>query len=324
MKIKRNDINIIKPENQLSLFGYDDYFGSWIRLFNNQKLPNCILLSGPKGLGKATFVYHFVNFILSSGENNEYSINKHVINKNNFSYNQIISNTHPNLFTITNDKFSEQIKIEKVRNLLKFLSKSTLSKNIKIVLIDNFEKFNLNSINALLKSIEEPSNNTFFFIIHDNSYKITETIKSRCMEFKINFSESQKKHIFEKIIELYDDECKSFNVGNSLYFDTPGNLMKKILFLNQSKTQIEQNSLTCIYFFLDHYLNEKNPLSLSFASFFIEKFYYELCLNNTTNLNIHFMNYSKILRLISDMRNFNLFEKNTLISIKDILHNEAR
>ena len=93
MKIKENNINIIKPENQLSLFGYDDYFDSWIRLFNNKKLPNCILLSGPKGLGKATFVYHFVNFILSSDESNEYLINKHMINKNNFSYNQIISNT---------------------------------------------------------------------------------------------------------------------------------------------------------------------------------------------------------------------------------------
>jgi len=324
MKTKKNDINIINPENQLSLFGYDDYFDLWTRLLNNQKLPNCILLSGPKGLGKATFAYHFINFILSKGESNEYSIKKHEIDKNNFSYNQIISNTHTNLFTIGNDIFNEQIKIEKVRNLLKFLSKSTLSKDIKIVLIDNFEKFNLNSINALLKAIEEPSDNTFFFIIHDNSHKITKTIKSRCMEFKINFSESQKRDIFESIIERYSNECKSINVGNNLYFDTPGNLIKKFLFLNQSKTQIKEDSLNYTYFFLDHFLNEKNPLSLSFASFFIEKFYYELCLNNTTNLNIYFNNYSKILRLITDMKNFNLFEKNTLISIKDILRHETR
>ena len=69
---------------------------------------------------------------------------------------------------------------------------------------------------------------------------------------------------------------------------------------------------------------EKDPLLLSFASFFIEKFYCELCSNNTTNLNTHFQNYSKILRQISNMKIFNLFEKNTLISIKDILRHEAR
>ena len=61
MQTKKTDINVIKPENQLSLFGYDDYFDLWIRLLNTQKFPNCILLTGPKGLGKATFAYHFVN-----------------------------------------------------------------------------------------------------------------------------------------------------------------------------------------------------------------------------------------------------------------------
>ena len=50
MKTKKTDINVIKPENQLSIFGYDDYFDLWIRLLNNKKFPNCILLTGPKGL----------------------------------------------------------------------------------------------------------------------------------------------------------------------------------------------------------------------------------------------------------------------------------
>ena len=193
-----------------------------------------------------------------------------------------------------------------------------------MILIDNFEKFNLNSINALLKAIEEPSYNTFFFIIHDNSYKVYETIKSRSIEFKINFSETQKKDIFDQITQPHKEECKSIDVGNNLYFDTPGNLLKKCLFLGKSKTSINENTLNCSYFFLDHYMYEKNPLLLSFASFYIEKFYCELCLNNITYLNTYFRNYSEILRQINDMKNFNLSEKNTLISIKDILQNETR
>ena len=61
---------------------------------------------------------------------------------------------------------------------------------------------------------------------------------------------------------------------------------KKCLFLNKSKTKIKENSLNYTYFFLDQYLYEKNPLTLTFASFFIEKFYTELCFNNVTNLSI--------------------------------------
>ena len=164
MRTKETDISFTEPANQLSLFGYDRYFDLWTRLLKNNRLPNCILLTGPKGSGKATFAYHFINSILSRGENHEYSINNFKIDENNFSYKRIISNTHPNFFIIDKDEYSEQIKIDQVRNLLKFLSKSTFLRDLKMILIDNFEKFNLNSINALLKAIEEPTHNTFFFI----------------------------------------------------------------------------------------------------------------------------------------------------------------
>ena len=39
-------------------------------------------------------------------------------------------------------------------------------------MIDNAENLNLNSSNALLKTIEEPKNNTFFFIIYNSASKI--------------------------------------------------------------------------------------------------------------------------------------------------------
>ena len=110
--IKANEnLEMVLPKNQFKLFGYEYYFNSFINLYQKDRLPNAILLSGPKGSGKATFAYHFVNSILSKGEINEYSIKDHEINKDNFSYNRIISNTHPNFFTVDNDIFNEEIKI---------------------------------------------------------------------------------------------------------------------------------------------------------------------------------------------------------------------
>ena len=86
---------------------------------------------------------------------------------------------------------------------MRFLNKSTYYSNIKIVLIDNAEYLNAHSSNALLKVLEESNNKTFFFIIHDNSRKILSTIKSRCIEFKLFFTLSEKKKILRNIMRQY-------------------------------------------------------------------------------------------------------------------------
>ena len=194
-KMKDKSVDIIDPINQLSLYGYKKYFNLFKNLFEKKKLPNCILLSGQKGIGKSTFAYHFINSILSKSEKFEYSIEKYKINQNNYSYNQIINGTHSSFFRISPDKLNGQIKIDQSRNLIKFLSKTTYRDNFKIILIEDIENFNVNASNAILKSLEEPNTNTFFFIIHNNSCQILETIKSRCIEYKTLLNTSEIKDI---------------------------------------------------------------------------------------------------------------------------------
>ena len=315
---------ILLPKNQLRLFGYENYFNFFITLFEKKKMPNSMLLSGLKGLGKATFTYHIINYLLSKDEERKYSIKDFVIDKANLSYKLLSTNTHPNFFLIENNLLEKNIKIEQVRNLLNFLNKSTFTRNLKIIMIDNAENLNLNSSNALLKAIEEPKNNTFFFIIHNSSSKILDTVKSRCTEFKFAFTTSKKKNIFANIIKQYKNEFEINEIIENYYFDTPGNLVKYLLTLDKANISITENTLKCIYHFIEKYKNEKNPETLSFLSLFIEKFYNELCLNNNKNLNSYFFNQSKILKQIDEMRRFNLDEKNIFIWIKDILQNEAK
>ena len=73
MNINENIENIVAPKYQLKLFGYEKYFNTFIKMADKNVLPNTILLSGPKGLGKSTFVYHFVNYLLSKNEKNKYT-----------------------------------------------------------------------------------------------------------------------------------------------------------------------------------------------------------------------------------------------------------
>ena len=64
-------MNLI-PSNQIHLYGLDKDLRLFISLYKENKLPNKILLSGQKGIGKSTLAYHLINFILS--ENEEHSL----------------------------------------------------------------------------------------------------------------------------------------------------------------------------------------------------------------------------------------------------------
>jgi len=312
------DIN--ESNKQLSLYGYNKYFKFFTEIYKKNKLPNCILINGSKGLGKATFVYHFINSILSENESNSYSRKYLKIDKNNPSYQLMLNNTHPNFFSFAKNN----MKIDDVRNLLLFLNKSTYLRDLKIVFIDNFEKFNLNSTNALLKAIEEPSINTFFFIVQDSSYKIPETIISRCMKFKIFFSENDKKNIFHNLSKDYSIDTEKYNLDDNLYLNTPGNLIRFFSFLESKDIIFNDDYKLYISTLLDNYLKEKNIYLLNFASYLIEKFYVKLCLDNNQNISIYMKNFSKIMYQIYKMKKFNLYEKNTLIFINDTLKYETK
>ena len=323
MKINTENTGILSPKNQLQLFGYDDYFNSFIKLFHKNKLPNTILLSGLKGSGKATFAYHFINYLLSYREQNKYSVNNFTINPDNKSYRNLCNNTHPNFFLLKNNAYEENIKIESVKNILKFLNKSTYYLGIKIVLIDNAEYLNINSSNALLKTLEEPNNNTFFFIVHNSANKILDTIRSRCIQFKFFFTSSEKKSILESIIKQYKNDFSIEKIDDNLYFDTPGNILKYLKILSDSNVDYTKDKLSCISYLIDKYKQKKDPQLLIFISLLIEFFYNELSLKNNEKLNLYFYNKSKILKQINDVKKFNLDKNNLFISLQGILKNES-
>ena len=324
MKYTQNDLKVIYPINQLSLFGYNGYFNYFVKLFDKGKMPNSILLSGPKGIGKSTFIYHIVNYILSKNEDKKYSTTNFEIDSDNLSYKLLLASTHPNFYLLDKNILDKQIKIENVRNLRKFLTKTSYSQDLKIVMIDNSELLNINSANALLKVIEEPGNNTFFFIIHDSSFKIIDTIKSRCSEFKIFFSHNEKKSILENIVQQYKNELNIKNVDDNFYLDTPGNIINCLVNFTKSNYELSKDKLLSILYLIEKYRKDKDPQTLSSLILFIEIYYNELAKNNKSRVTFYYCNYLKVLRKIYDMKNFNLDEKNILVYITDILQNEKK
>ena len=77
-----------------------------------------------------------------------------------------------------------------IRELISNLNKSSFNEKPRFVLIDNIEYLNVNSINALLKVLEEPSFKVHFILINNNK-KILPTLLSRCINFKISLSNKE-------------------------------------------------------------------------------------------------------------------------------------
>ena len=317
-------MEILTSKSQLNLFGYSKLFNSFIALHKKNKLPNVMLLSGSKGLGKSTFAYHFINYLLSDKEESNYRVESFKINANNSSYKLIQNNIHPNFFLLGNDLSEDNIKIDQVRNLLIFLHRSTFTKDLKRVFIDNAEFLNVNSSNALLKSLEEPSSNTFFFIIHNDASEIKETIKSRCIQFRFHLNIDEKKNIFKKIAQDYQLNFNYNDLDKFFYFESPGNLLKYLIALKDSNFHILENNLPCIQFLIDKYKTKKDSELLNLITLLIENFYNKLSINDSNNINNYFTNKNKILYLINDMKKFNLDKKNLLITIDNILKNESQ
>ena len=90
----------LKPNNQKKLLGFNKFFLNIINLYKNKKLPNKILFSGSKGIGKATFAYHLINYIFSKEEKFKYDIANFEISNSNKSFNLVQNNSHPNFHLI--------------------------------------------------------------------------------------------------------------------------------------------------------------------------------------------------------------------------------
>ena len=322
--MKENELQeVTKPINQLNLYGYNSFFWTFVKLYQTKKIPNVILFNGPSGIGKATFSYHLLNYMLSINESNKYNLDELRINESNYSYNLICKNIHPNFFSLTSVSKNQDIKIEEIRNLLRFLHKTSYSTNIKYILIDSADKLNLNSSNALLKILEEPPKNVFFFIINNNK-RILPTIKSRSHEFKFFLTLQEKQIIYNKIMQDYNINNNLKEITKRFYFDTPGNLIKYSLILSKYNIDLNNDIYNSIAYLIDSYKKDKNIELLNFIFLYIDLFYSQLFLNTNTNLNTCFLNKSKISNLFDDMKKYNLNEKNILYSIQDIITNETR
>ena len=310
----------LKSSNQKQLFSYKNTFLDIVNLYNQKKLPNKILFSGPKGIGKATFAYHLINYIFSKDEESNYDIDKLQINDSNKSFKLILNQTHPNFHLIDLLDEKKIIEISQIRNMINYANKSAFNNKERIVLIDNAENLNLSSSNALLKIIEEPNENVFFILIFDNNRKIIETIKSRCLKF----------NLFLTFDECLDTTNKI--IGNNIYqivnkdlinhYSTVGDLVNLVNFSSSSKMSLlELNLKDFLINLIDEKYYKKNIYIKKNIYKYIEYYLLKLMYLNKSKKKINSL-YRNFINKIYNLQKFNLDEESFFIEFNKIIFND--
>ena len=306
----------LEPLNQLKLFGLNKQFDDLLNLYSLGKFPNKILLSGEKGIGKCTLAYHLINYALSINEVHKYDIQNYTINEDNRSYKLTLNKSNPNFFLIDVAPDKKNIDIAQIRNLISTINKSSFNTMPRFVLIDNIEYLNTNSVNALLKVIEEPNHNINFVLINNNK-RILPTLKSRCLNFKISLT-------FEGSIDiinlLLNDNI--FNLLNSElinHYTTPGNFYNIVKFSKDFDINLKTINLKE---FLNLIINDtyyKKESSIKYLIYDFIELYFR---NNTSNFDSSLIDsYSYFLKKINNVKKFNLDEESLFLEFKSKLLN---
>jgi DNA polymerase III subunit delta' len=307
----------IEPINQTKLFGLDKYINELIKLDKKNILPNKILLSGKKGLGKSTLAYHFINYILSKEDVHKYNTDTFAINPENPSFKTILNKSNQNFILIDVNPEKKMIDINQIRQLILNLNKFCLNNKPRFILIDNIEFLNVNSVNAILKVLEEPSFNVHFILINNNK-KILPTLLSRCINFKISLTNNETQDVYKKMIN--ESSYKTINSDLINYYSTPGNIYNLVKFAKVNNYDLSNLTLKE---FLKTYINDnhyKKKNLVSYLIFELIEFYFNK-INSSISSNVY-NKYNYFLKRISDTKRFNLDEETLFIEFKNAILNE--
>ncbi len=310
---------IINPSENTMLYGMNSYFHEIAELYNKGKMPNKVLLVGKKGIGKSTLAYHIINYVLSQNEDKKYDLKNLRINNENRSYKLLQNKSHQNFYLIDLIDEKKNIDIAQIRQMITYTNKSSFNKLPRFILIDNIENLNKNSTNALLKIVEEPNDNIFFILIHNNEKSILPTLKSRCLTFKINFSFTEIINITNRIIKNNLFDLINFELIS--YYNTPGDFIALINLSTEKKINLKDCSLVeFLNLLIDSGYYKKNKSVKQLIYNFIELFFlkeYKQTLDKNSLINM----YHVFLNKINDTEKFNLDEESIFLEFKSKLLN---
>ena len=294
------------PKKTTRLFGLENEFNLLKKMISSDKFPKTLMLTGNRGVGKSTMISHLMHYYFDKKTYNE---NENTFASESFFLNQFIENLFPNILYLNGSDY-RNVRIDDIRKIINDLNKSPIKKDKRFIILDDIDSFNINSLNALLKIIEDPGKNNFFILINNKSNKLLNTIKSRSIEIKIMINNQDRLSISTSLLKYFNQD-RIFD--ENLVSSTPGNFLKFNYIFNNNSLDINEKFLTNFSNILRIYKKEKDIFYKEMLLFFVEYNFQKLksqgMLNNKKLIEKRLM----ILQNINDFFLYNL-NQNTLLS----------
>jgi DNA polymerase-3 subunit delta' len=158
----------------------EPYSASLVAALEQGRFPHALLLSGQPGMGKAAFAEYIAALLLCESPAGSQAPCGHCPGCVQFD-----AGSHPDYFFVEPEEDSAVIKIDQVRELAARLSLSSHRGGYKVAVLHPAESMNINAANSLLKTLEEPSDNTVLVLVCTHPAHLPPTIRSRCQQIRI-------------------------------------------------------------------------------------------------------------------------------------------
>ena len=230
-----------RPQNFQELIGQDILVNTLKNALNDGRLAHAFLLTGIRGIGKTTTARIIAKAFNCEGNNN---------NKPTF---EICNNCGPcnaitkgNSLDVIEIDAASKTGVDNIREIIESVMYSTNEMRFKIYIIDEVHMLSTAAFNALLKTLEEPPNNTKFIFATTETKKIPATIISRCQRFDLKRIDNEvlinhlKSICVKEDITVDDESLKQISSSSEGSMRDALSILDQVAALSNNQIQITE------------------------------------------------------------------------------------
>ena len=184
------------PRETYGLVGHKAAESQFISAKASGRLHHAWLISGPKGVGKATLAYRMIRHMLGGISLLDGSLD---IPASDPVSQRIEAQGHGNLFVLRRPynektkKLRSEIPVDAVRSMSAFFENTPAEDGLpRIALVDTMDEMNRSAENAILKTLEEPPKNALIILLANSPGRLLPTIRSRCLSLPLRPIDSRE------------------------------------------------------------------------------------------------------------------------------------
>ncbi len=180
------------PRHVADLFGQTAAEMAFLEAYNSARLHHGWLLTGPRGVGKATLAWRIARFLIQEEPGGLFGAPDSLyVSPDAPAFRRTAALTEPRLVLCRRSyddkakRFKTALTVEEVRKLKGFFTLSAADGGWRIAIVDAADEMNTAAANALLKILEEPPEKAILLLVCHRPARLLPTIRSRCRTLRL-------------------------------------------------------------------------------------------------------------------------------------------